>query len=36
MNMSNERKNLIYAAFAVVVAAVFAALTFGHTTWNSI
>ena len=36
MNMSNERKNLIYAAFAVVVAGVFAALTFGHTTSNPI
>ena len=34
--MSNKRKNLFYAAFAVVIAGVFAAVTFHYTTHNPI
>ncbi len=34
--MSNKRKNLFYAAFAVVIAGVFAAVTFHYTTRNPI
>ena len=34
--MSNKRKNLFYAAFAVVIAGVFAAVTFRYTTRNAI
>ena len=33
--MSNKRKNLFYAAFAVVIAGVFAAVTFHYTTRES-